>query len=190
LPKASDVKPACFKDSLGDGATCETQATWKERAWAACQAKGMALADYAVESPCGADGFRVVRYACCTQQPLPTRPPPPPIQPPPPQTCFTDLQGSDSSCKTPDTWKAYAAEACKQKGTELTFADYGTPCGAGLFRYVKYQCCSPFDSCAGKVCGDVCTLCPPNATGCVETKDLKRCDAAGKCASSAMVTCK
>jgi hypothetical protein len=40
-----------------------------------------------------------------------------------------------------------------------------------------------YDPCAGKACGDRCTLCAPDATDCVETADLKGCTAEGACVS-------
>jgi len=40
-----------------------------------------------------------------------------------------------------------------------------------------------YDPCEGKRCGDACTLCAPEATGCVETMELKACDTAGQCVS-------
>jgi len=41
-----------------------------------------------------------------------------------------------------------------------------------------------YDPCAGKAQCDACTLCPPDATDCVETAVLKECDAAGQCVES------
>ena len=40
-----------------------------------------------------------------------------------------------------------------------------------------------YDPCAGKACGEQCTLCAPNDTGCVEPEAavLKYCNAAGEC---------
>lgn len=38
--------------------------------------------------------------------------------------------------------------------------------------------------CAGKVCGQACTLCSPTDVGCVEPAVLKQCTMAGVCASS------
>lgn len=39
------------------------------------------------------------------------------------------------------------------------------------------------DPCAGKACGDGCRLCPPEAADCVETMEVKACDAGGRCVS-------
>ncbi|HEY0707890.1 MAG TPA: hypothetical protein VGG33_13890 [Polyangia bacterium] len=38
-----------------------------------------------------------------------------------------------------------------------------------------------YDPCAGKACGDMCRVCPPNEPGCAETAVVKQCDSAGKC---------
>jgi hypothetical protein len=38
-----------------------------------------------------------------------------------------------------------------------------------------------YDACAGKPCGDACTVCPPGATDCVETAVVKACDPQGRC---------
>src|SRR5262249_7846356 len=38
-----------------------------------------------------------------------------------------------------------------------------------------------YDPCSGKVCGEMCNLCPPNSPDCVETADLKYCGGDGVC---------
>lgn len=38
-----------------------------------------------------------------------------------------------------------------------------------------------YDPCAGKACGDACTICAPGDTNCVETAVVKQCSAAGSC---------
>lgn len=40
-----------------------------------------------------------------------------------------------------------------------------------------------YDPCEGKVCGDVCQLCSPSDTGCLETQELKTCHDGGACNS-------
>ncbi len=42
-----------------------------------------------------------------------------------------------------------------------------------------------YDPCAGKACGDGCSVCPPDDADCVETAVVKMCDADGKCAATA-----
>jgi|GEM_PF-1373010 len=46
-----------------------------------------------------------------------------------------------------------------------------------------------YTPCGGKKCGDVCTVCPPNSTTCVETNLLKACDLDGACIGSSLVQC-
>lgn len=41
----------------------------------------------------------------------------------------------------------------------------------------------PYDSCAGKGCGEACHVCPPDDPRCAETQELKVCTAQGKCVS-------
>jgi hypothetical protein len=38
-----------------------------------------------------------------------------------------------------------------------------------------------YDPCAGKKCGDMCHMCPPDDADCMETAQVKQCSAAGKC---------
>ena len=45
-----------------------------------------------------------------------------------------------------------------------------------------------YDPCAGKSCGDPCSLCPPDDAECVETAVVKQCNAAGECTAEA-ATC-
>ncbi len=42
-----------------------------------------------------------------------------------------------------------------------------------------------FDPCAGKACGEMCKLCAPNDTDCVETAVVKQCNASGQCTHEA-----
>lgn len=43
-----------------------------------------------------------------------------------------------------------------------------------------------YDPCAGKACGDTCTLCAPNDPECSETAEVKSCDANGTCTGGAV----
>jgi hypothetical protein len=45
----------------------------------------------------------------------------------------------------------------------------------------------PHDPCAGKTCGDLCHICPPDDATCVETAQVKQCDSAGKCGIEAPI---
>jgi len=40
-----------------------------------------------------------------------------------------------------------------------------------------------YDPCAGKKCGDMCTMCPPGDTDCMETMEIKACNSDGQCVS-------
>jgi len=44
---------------------------------------------------------------------------------------------------------------------------------------------APYASCAGKACGDSCTLCAPGDPNCFETAVIKQCDVSGTCGASA-----
>ena len=39
-------------------------------------------------------------------------------------------------------------------------------------------------ACESKACGESCTLCPPGATNCFETMEIKQCNAEGSCSSA------
>ncbi|MBS2017908.1 MAG: hypothetical protein JST00_33840 [Deltaproteobacteria bacterium] len=54
--------------------------------------------------------------------------------------CIADVMGGATSCKSADTWKGYAADACKAKGLELSDVSYGTACKGG-FTEAKFSCC-------------------------------------------------
>jgi len=41
-----------------------------------------------------------------------------------------------------------------------------------------------YDACEGKTAGDACAVCAPDAKDCVETAEVKACDAEGKCSSA------
>ena len=58
-----------------------------------------------------------------------------------PGTCTTEVEGSESSCKSASTWKQYAFERCQAKGQTLTNLWPGTSCGGDNSRYMKYECC-------------------------------------------------
>ena len=47
----------------------------------------------------------------------------------------------------------------------------------------------PYDPCEGLVCGEQCTLCPPNDPDCFETTELKFCTDDGQCVGAAFPTC-
>ena len=43
-----------------------------------------------------------------------------------------------------------------------------------------------YDPCAGKSCGDACTLCAPDDSDCAETMSVKQCSADGACTDQAV----
>ncbi len=46
-----------------------------------------------------------------------------------------------------------------------------------------------YQPCAGKTCGETCRVCPPDARDCMETQELKLCNAHGECTSSSETGC-
>ena len=40
-----------------------------------------------------------------------------------------------------------------------------------------------YSPCAGKACGETCTICSPAATDCMETMVVKQCNAQGACST-------
>jgi hypothetical protein len=46
-----------------------------------------------------------------------------------------------------------------------------------------------WEPCAGKACGERCTICPPGASDCFETQEVKACDRAGRCVSETAGLC-
>lgn len=43
-----------------------------------------------------------------------------------------------------------------------------------------------YDPCAGKTCGEGCTVCAPDDADCVETMSVKQCSAEGACTDQAV----
>lgn len=56
-------------------------------------------------------------------------------------TCEKRTDGSSSSCKSPETWKTYAAADCSARGQTLSEIYVREDCGNGSTRYVDYVCC-------------------------------------------------
>jgi hypothetical protein len=46
-----------------------------------------------------------------------------------------------------------------------------------------------YDPCAGKACGDACTVCPPGDSSCAETAVVKACDPGGRCVPATPALC-
>jgi hypothetical protein len=49
--------------------------------------------------------------------------------------------GNDTSCKSPDVWKDYAAKDCSAKGGTLQDIAFGGTCAGGNVSSMKYLCC-------------------------------------------------
>jgi Copper-binding of amyloid precursor, CuBD len=130
-----DPQPTdCTKQTEGGDTSCKDVATWKQYASNTCESSGGLLSDYSTREECGQGLYRFVDYTCCSQ------PAPPPD--PQPTDCTKQTEGSDTSCKDVATWKQYAWSTCDGNGT--VFSDYSTreECGAGLYRFVDFTCCS------------------------------------------------
>jgi hypothetical protein len=135
------AEPAsCATQIEGSETSCKSASEWKAIAYQLCKARGQELTAYSAGGgDCGNGNTRYVKYECC-----PAKPAPPPLPPPPPApACFGEGQGGETSCKPPELWKQYAADACKARGAELSMIDYAVDCGGGNFRYIKYVCCPP-----------------------------------------------
>lgn len=109
-----------------------------------CETQELSLTDYSLGEKCEAQGTgRVVSYECC---PLPAPGEGPGTQPGKPDGgseptgCFTEVIGTESSCKPESVWRQYAKEACVAKKSELKEFGTSVPCGDG-FSYAKYSCC-------------------------------------------------
>lgn len=148
----------CFSEAQGDVTSCEPEATWKEYAAKACEAKGATLRDLGFSERCGDGQYRQAKYTCCAVDTPP---------PPPPPMCVRGEMGGTTSCKPEATWKEYAAKECLAKGLTLTDLGFAERCGDGQYRFAKYACCGatppPPPMCVTAEQGDV-TSCKPEAT--------------------------
>jgi len=124
---------SCKEIPVGDG-TCDATLDLKGQAVQACQAMGAVLQDVKVRNTCADGTVGALIVTCCVATD--------PVQPTPdPKACTSTMEGSDSSCKDPDTWKHYAIGDCQQQGLTLVDVSPFEPCGDNLFRYMKYACC-------------------------------------------------
>ena len=134
----------------GDETTCKSQEEWKLHAYQACQAQNLTLNDYSVGGgDCAPGKTHQVKYQCCA---LPPDPGGTPGTTPGTGTpgggssgsggsCTGGVEGSDSSCKSAETWRQYATENCARQNQALTEIGLADECGAGLYRYMKFVCC-------------------------------------------------
>src|SRR5258706_227333 len=54
---------------------------------------------------------------------------------------------------------------------------------------VGSKLCGGYQACAGKTCGDTCTICDPADPSCIETAVLKACDRSNACVTSTTPDC-
>jgi hypothetical protein len=93
--------------------------------------------------------------------------------------CIATGQGSPSSCKDEATWSGYAGDDCAAHGLVLDSYALVEPCGDGVYRYVKYECCPP--PCTPTTCvaeGANCGIIPD---GCGSKLDCGQCAAGTTC---------
>jgi hypothetical protein len=90
-------------------------------------------------------------------------------------TC-TECPPNSSGCVETAIMKSCSlAGQCMAGNQQCTTASGGAPSTGGA------SSTSTYVPCAGKQCGDTCTECPPNSSGCVETAIMKSCSLGGQC---------
>ena len=109
-------------------------------------------------------------------------------------TCAKEGEGCTLEACEPSVYQPCAGKEC---GAECTLCAPGdADCAEdAVIKYCSAEgVCAPslpeceggeqpYAPCGGKACGDACSLCAPDDSNCVETADLKACDAAGQCRS-------
>jgi hypothetical protein len=145
VPPPVNEAVACKTTLLGGDKGCASNAVWKERAFDACTAEKLTLADLSLDQACGPEGSSSAKVTCCAA----TSEPPPPVkepfptkypeQEPQPQECTGhNLTGE---CQDFAVWKKLASEACAQEGLTLTSFDGGGICAEASASAVKFSCC-------------------------------------------------
>jgi len=133
--------PGCYKATVGSASVCQPFEKLMSAAIAACRAEGRGIEGYASHGDCGDVAYHYITYNCCTHVdggPVDSGPPP---EGGSPSDCLTNIQGSEGSCKSVETWKSYAASDCATTGRVLTTYTPLTTCGGANYRYVQYTCC-------------------------------------------------
>ena len=51
------------------------------------------------------------------------------------------------------------------------------------------SCGDTYDPCEDKACGEQCRVCDPDDSSCVETMEVKACDAQGECGHATPTSC-
>lgn len=132
----------------------------------------------------------------------------------PPEMCRDgDMRDADDGCNTctcfDNEW------ACTERACPMTCTaeecgpglqaptrtcDDGSTAGPecvrdvdGMCGWILTECSDPepetYEPCAGKVCGDLCQLCDPADSNCIESRELKACNEDGECVSDMNFQC-
>jgi len=107
-------------------AECTSAEALKDEALAACEAKGLALAEVDLLDACGDGKFERVEYQCAEEAPA---------------ACFDGSVGDGVTCQDPGLLKQQAGEACENAGLQLVdfiYSDDG--CGWQTLK-AAYTCC-------------------------------------------------
>jgi hypothetical protein len=65
VPTPVDPRPTCVYGAEGGETSCKTYDVWKAYGNDYCSALNLVLVDVSTGDPCGDDGFRYAKYACC-----------------------------------------------------------------------------------------------------------------------------
>lgn len=120
--------------------------------------------------------------------PKPAANPPDGGSDPPPATGAAQCPAADAPCMDADNHAACleVAATCTGEIVQLESCPLQFACSTGDAGGDATD--SPeetYDPCAGKACGEGCSVCPPDDGDCVETAVVKSCDADGKCSATA-----
>jgi hypothetical protein len=94
-----------------------------------------------------------------------------------------DAESTDTSDpgETNDGGDTSADAGCTPGDTKDVDCNTCTCMNDATWACTKMNC--TYDPCAGKVCGDNCTLCPPDDLNCAETDVVKTCGTDGTCSA-------
>ncbi|HIA03146.1 MAG TPA: hypothetical protein EYN66_14780, partial [Myxococcales bacterium] len=106
-------------------------------------------------------------------------------------TCPESGKKSEAACTEIDCGQSMnGCENIPCGGTCVTIADCPGVCNAEstcVCEGGELGC--PYNPCAGKSCGDTCSMCDPADKVCTETAEEKACNEDGKCGSGGAVIC-
>ena len=100
---------------------------------------------------------------------------------------LTTLAASLPSCNKEEPPTNPPADGSAEGGADEAGADEGAA-DEGAADEAGADEGGDYDPCAGKSCGEQCSVCPPDDADCVETAVVKQCNAAGECSAEA-ATC-